>query len=314
MNLQYLSQFELRQICYFMLLVQSNNNFSEAAKQIGIKQPPFSQRIQALEKSLSTHKALNVKLFDRSKHPVELTEAGKVFLKEAQLALSHLELAIAQAQQASQGQIGHLTIGIHNSVTNTILPDVLKKFRVRFPDVELELREVTIPEELQLLKNHQIDIVFHRSEKPFQGESALDSMSLFRESFVLVLPADHAFADHLQVPLTALKHEAIILPSLDVLPFYQQVITSCREVGFEPKVVDTISATGIVTLLSLVTAGIGIAILPSHVQVLHREDLIYKPIQGKALVRHIAAVWRQDGLSPTLSNFLDVVQEVMRLR
>ncbi len=307
MNLQYLSQFELRQICYFMLLVQANNNFSAAAKQIGIKQPPFSQRIQALEKSLCTRKTPDVKLFDRSKHPVELTEAGKVFFKEVQLALSHLEWAIDQAQRASQGQIGHLTIGIHNSITNTIFPDVLKKFRARFPDVELELCEVTIPQELQLLKTHQVDIVFHRSEIPFQGEPHLDSIPILQENFLLVLPKDHVLAAHDQVPLKALKDEAIILPSLDVLPFYQQVIFLCREAGFEPKVVDTISATGIVTLLSLVIAGIGVTILPSHVQVLHREGLIYKPIQDKALIRHITAVWRQDNLSPTLHNFLEVI-------
>jgi len=314
MDFQYLSQFELRQICYFMLLVQVNNNFSEAAKQLGIKQPPFSQRIQALEKSLSTRKAPDVKLLDRSKHPVELTEAGKVFFKEVQLALSHLEWAIAQTQRASQGQIGHLTIGIHNSVANTIFPEVLRRFRQRFSDVALELREVTIPQEIQLLKNHQLDVVFHRSEVPFEGDSNLDVMPILQEDFLLVLPEDHVLADQFQVPLKALKDEAIILPPLDVLPFYQQVIALCKEAGFEPKIVDTISATGIVTLLSLVTAGAGVAILPSHVQVLHREGLVYKPIQGKTLVRHIAAVWRQDDSSPTLHNFLDVIQEVMRLQ
>ncbi|MGI0486711.1 LysR substrate-binding domain-containing protein [Pantanalinema rosaneae CENA516] len=311
MDLLYLSQFELRQICYFILLVQTNNNFSEAAKQIGIKQPPFSQRIQALERSLRTHTTPDVKLFDRSKHPVELTEAGKVFFREAQLAISQLEWAIAQAQRASQGQTGHLTVGIHNSVANTILPQVLRRFQQRFPDVVLELREVTMLQEIQLLKNHQLDIVFHRSEVPCEGDADLDVLPMFQEEFLLVLPADHVLAEQCQVPLQALKNEAIILPPLDILPFYQQIITLCREAGFDPKIVNTISATGIVTLLSLVTAGVGVAILPNHVQVLHREGVVYKPIQGKPLVRHITAVWRQDSGSPTLYNFLDVIQEVI---
>jgi DNA-binding transcriptional LysR family regulator len=253
-------------------------------------------------------------LFDRSKHPVELTEAGQVFFREAQLALSHLEWAIDQAQRASQGQIGHLTVGIHNSVANTIFPTVLRMFRQRFPDVVLELREVTIPQEIQLLKNHQLDVVFHRSEVPFKGDLDLDGMAIFQENFLLVLPTDHVLADQLQVPLKALEHEPIILPSPDILPFYQQVIPLCKEAGFEPKIVDSISATGIITLLSLVTAGVGVAILPSHVQVLQREGLVYKPIQGKTLVRHITAVWRQHDSSPTLHNFLDVIQAVMQLR
>ena len=85
MEFQHLSQFELRQICYFIAVVQADNNFSVAAKRLGIKQPPLSQRIQALEELLSSdQKALAVKLFDRSKRPLELTEAGQAFLIEAQ--------------------------------------------------------------------------------------------------------------------------------------------------------------------------------------------------------------------------------------
>ena len=314
MDLQHLSKFELRQICYFMTLVQTGNNFSEAAKKVGIKQPPFSQRIQALEKSLSLHKDAPIKLLDRSKYPVELTEAGKVFLKEIQLSLSHLDSAIIQAQRANQGQAGRLCIGIHNSVANTILPDVLQQFRPRFPNVQLNLREVTVPEELRLLKSHQIDVVFHRSDDPFQGNSDLDSIPLFEEKFVLALPESHRLADRSYIPLSALRHEAIILPSLETLPFYQRVITYCKEAGFEPEVVDTIDATGIVTLLSLVRAGIGVGILPGHVQVLHREGLVYRPVEYKALVRYIAVVWRQNELSPTLYNFLDIVQKVVEAR
>lgn len=82
MDFQHLSRFQLRQICYFMVVVQADNNFSQAANHLKIPQPSLSQRIQALEELLSDHKKrFEVKLFDRSERPIELTEAGKVFFE-----------------------------------------------------------------------------------------------------------------------------------------------------------------------------------------------------------------------------------------
>ena len=90
MDLQHLSQFELKQICYFIALVEAGNSFSEAAKRLNIAQPPLSQRIQSLEKLLSADR-WSVKLFDRSKRPIELTRSGQAFLKEVEQALEHLD-------------------------------------------------------------------------------------------------------------------------------------------------------------------------------------------------------------------------------
>ena len=314
MEFQHLSQFELRQICYFIAVVQANNNFSEAAKRLGIKQPPLSQRIQALEELLSTHqKTLAVKLFDRSKRPIELTEAGQVFLVEAQQALIHLNRAVSYARQASQGEIGRLIIGMNNSIANTILPEVVQEFQQRFPKVELELHEVTIQQEIQMLKNHQLDVIFQRSPSFEQNDPALSFQPILEEYFVVALPTTHALADQSKISLKALADDAIILPSLDVLPFYEKVVTLCREAGFEPKINQTVTVTGVVTLLSLVAAGVGVSILPNHVQTLHREGVVYRSLQNAALHRQIAVVWRQEDSSIVLRQFLKVIQEVMNL-
>jgi DNA-binding transcriptional LysR family regulator len=314
MEFQHLSQFELRQICYFIAVVQANNNFSEAAKRLGIKQPPLSQRIQALEELLSTHqKTLAVKLFDRSKRPIELTEAGQAFLVEAQQALIHLNRAVSYARQASQGEIGRLIIGMNNSIANTILPEVVQEFQQRFPKVELELHEVTIQHEIQMLKNHQLDVIFQRSPSFEQNDPALSFQPILEEYFVVALPTTHALADQSKISLKALADDAIILPSLDVLPFYEKVVTLCREAGFEPKINQTVTVTGVVTLLSLVAAGVGVSILPNHVQTLHREGVVYRSLQNVALNRQIAVVWRQEDSSIVLRQFLKVIQEVMNL-
>jgi DNA-binding transcriptional LysR family regulator len=314
MEFQHLGQFELRQICYFIAVVQADNNFSEAAKRLGIKQPPLSQRIQALEELLSTHqKTLAVKLFDRSKRPIELTEAGQAFLVEAQQALIHLNRAVSYARQASQGEIGRLIIGMNNSIANTILPEVVQEFQQRFPKVELELHEVTIQHEIQMLKNHQLDVIFQRSPSFEQNDPALSFQPILEEYFVVALPTTHALADQSKISLKALADDAIILPSLDVLPFYEKVVTLCREAGFEPKINQTVTVTGVVTLLSLVAAGVGVSILPNHVQTLHREGVVYRSLQNAALNRQIAVVWRQEDSSIVLRQFLKVIQEVMNL-
>lgn len=314
MEFQHLDQFELRQICYFIAVVQADNNFSEAAKRLGIKQPPLSQRIQALEELLSTHqKTLAVKLFDRSKRPIKLTEAGQAFLVEAQQALIHLNRAVSYARQASQGEIGRLIIGMNNSIANTILPEVVQEFQQRFPKVELELHEVTIQHEIQMLKNHQLDVIFQRSPSFEQNDPALSFQPILEEYFVVALPTTHALADQTKISLKALADDAIILPSLDVLPFYEKVVTLCREAGFEPKINQTVTVTGVVTLLSLVAAGVGVSILPNHVQTLHREGVVYRSLQNAALNRQIAVVWRQEDSSIVLRQFLKVIQEVMNL-
>ncbi|TVQ16324.1 MAG: LysR family transcriptional regulator [Leptolyngbya sp. DLM2.Bin15] len=314
MEFQHLNQFELRQICYFLAVVQSNNNFTEAAKRLGIKQPPLSQRIQALEESLSTdQKTVVVKLFDRSKRPIELTEAGQAFLIEAQQALIHLDRAVSHARQASQGEIGRLIIGMNNSIANTILPEIVQLFQERFPKVGLELREVTIQQEIQMIKNRQLDVIFQRSPSFAQNDPALSYHPILEEYFVVALPVSHALAKQAKIPLQALANDAIILPSLDVLPFYERIVTLCREAGFEPSINRTVTATGVVTLLSLVAAGAGVSILPNHVQTLHREGVVYRSLQNATLNRQIAVVWRQEDTSTVLRQFLKVVQEVVNL-
>jgi DNA-binding transcriptional LysR family regulator len=314
MDIKHLANFELRQICYFLLLVQSGNNFSEAAKQLGIKQPPFSQRIQALEKSLKAGKTTaEVKLLDRSKQPAELTEAGKVFLEETQLALMHLERAITQAQRASQGEIGHLKIGMYTSFATSILPRILRTFQQQFPQVELELQEISVQKEVELLQNYQVDIVFHNSLSVYEEDSGLNCIPILQEKFMLVIPQNHPLANLSQISLSDLKNERIILPSLEVFPFYQQVIALCQQAGFEPNIVQNIQVTGIVTILSLVAAEMGVAILPEHGQVLYREDITYRPILEPSLTRQAVAVWRQNDSSIILQQFLNVIQDVMSL-
>ncbi len=312
MEFQHLSQFELRQICNFMTLVQADNNFSNAAEHLGIKQPPLSQSIQALEKLLGDERVgLIVKLFDRKKRPVELTEAGRVFSIEVQQALFHLDRAVTHARQASRGEIGRLIVGINNSIANTILPEMLKVFRKRFPNVKIEILEVTIEQEVPMLKNHQVDVIFQRAPSFEQMNPALFSFqTILEEYFVVALPVTHPLADRATIPLEALADDFIILPSVDLFPFYQKVFTLCHQAGFTPKIDKSINVSGVIALLSLVAAGFGVSILPNHVETLERHGVKYRPLESTPLNRQIAVVWREDDSSIILGQFIDVVRNL----
>lgn len=295
---------EIRHLRYF-IAVAENLSFSRAAEQLGLAQPPLTQQIQALEAELG------VQLFDRKTRPIQLTRAGQTLLQEAQALLTRLEEAVRTTRRTHQGEIGYLTLGIHNSVANTILPNLLTTFHQQFPNVELKLQEVTVPQELVLLRNHQLDVVFHRSTMPYEGDADLSCYPLMQETFLLILPEKHPLVNLPEIPITALQGESLVLPDLNVLPFYSQVIQACQTAGFEPKIEQTIRSGGIITLLSLVAAGVGLSILPSHVQVLHREGIVYRAIAGLDLCRHIAVVWRTDDISPVLQNLLSVIQSAV---
>lgn len=310
-QLSRLSRLELRQICYFVELVQADNNFTVAAQRLGIQQPPLTQRIQALEAFLSSDQpSFAVKLFDRSTRPITLTTAGEVFLEEVQKALLHLDRAMVRSQQASKGQIGHLTVGMTNFIANTVLPDIVQQFQHRFPDVILEMHEITIDHRFSLLKEQQLDVIFEQAEQFDHIDPEFTFQPILKEHFILAVPIQHRLATQTQILLQDLKTEKIILPSLNLFPFYRKVISRCREVGFEPDLVKDVSATGVVTLLSFVAAGVGVAVLPNHVTSLQREGVVYRSIADANLTRQVAAVWRQDNDSIVLRQFLQVIQEL----
>lgn len=304
MNLLYLSGVELRQICYFLAIVEAGNNFSRAAESLQIEQPPLSQRIRSLEKRLK------VELFDRKRRPLQLTEAGTVFEAETRLALTSLERAITQAQRTHRGEIGFLSIGIASSIANTMLPDLLRTFCDRFPAIELELLELTADQQIQALRDRRLNLGFEVFSHRYAQDDCLTALPIVDESLVVALPESHPLAAQAQIPLSALASEALLLPSIDEFPFYKEFIGCCEQAGFQPQIVQKAKATWMVSILSLVVAGVGIAILPSNVQNLQRRGVVYRTIQDAKVTRQISAMWRRDDTSVVLREFLKVVQEV----
>lgn len=300
MDLLRLSSLEIRQICYFLMVVECDNSFSRAAERLHIEQPPLSQRIKALEKKLG------VKLFDRRKRPVHLTSAGKVFLEESTRAMVQIEQALEQARRAEKGEIGHLTIGLASSAANSVFPELLRKFRDRYPQVTYSFNELTAEEQIEAIATGHLDIGFEVISPARLDNKGLNYQVVAEEGLVLVLPEDHPLAAQKTIELTDLAAEPLILPNIQAFPFYQEFVAACETAGFKPTLVD---ATWMLTILSLVAAGAGLAILPSNALNLSRRGVVYREISGLDLTRKILAIWRADYNSATLDGFLSLLAE-----
>ncbi|TVQ05399.1 MAG: LysR family transcriptional regulator [Leptolyngbya sp. DLM2.Bin27] len=303
MDLLSLSTLEIRQICYFLMIVKCDNSFSRAAEQLHIERPPLSQRIRALEKRL------NVELFDRRQRPLRLTPAGRVFWERAQQALEQMDQAIAQTQRAAKGEIGHLTVGLSSSAANGLFSELLRRFCDRYPSVTIALQELTVEQQLSAIESGQIDIGFEVISPLQLSDRGLEWQVVDEESLVVVLPEAHPLAAETTVALTALAPESLILPNLQAFPFYQTFLDRCALAGFQPRLVENTTATWMLTILSLVVAGVGLAILPSNVLNLQRKGVVYREISGLDLVRQMLAVWRSDSNSATLHRLLLLLKE-----
>ncbi len=287
---------ELRHLHYFVAVAEELN-FSRAAERLHMAQPPLSQQIRQLEEELE------FQLFHRTKRSVQLTEAGQVFLTEAKKILQQVDRSIQTGRQANRGEVGHLVVGFVSSAAYNILPPILQTFRRSLPDVTLELRELTTNQQLQLLLDGKIDVGFVRPPvEPFDIQSEI----IFHESLMVALSASHPMRKRAKVSIQALAEEPFILFPRSLAPgLYDPIISLCQRAGFSPNVVQ--EAIQMQTIVSLVAAEMGIAIVPASLQNLQRSGVVYKPFREQTPSVAISLIWQQQP-APTIQRFLDIAR------
>lgn len=291
---------ELRHLRYFMAVAEELH-FGRAAEKLHMAQPPLSQQIRQLENELG------FQLFYRTKRSVALTEAGQVFLVECQRIFRQLEQAIQTGRQVSRGEQGQLVIGFVSSAAYNVLPEILRSFRLAVPDVRLELHELTTDQQIQWLQEGRMDVGLVR---PPVDESKFGLLSVIQEPLAVALPESHLLAGQELVSLVSLMSEPFVLFPRPLAPgLYDQIISLCHQGGFSPNVVQ--EAIQMQTIVSLVAAEIGIAIVPLSLQNLQRTGVVYKPLQEPTPQASIALVWRREDTSPTVHRFLAIVRSFL---
>ena len=290
---------ELRQLRYFMA-VADERSFSRAAMRAGVSQPPLSRQIAKLEAEIG------VELFKRNKHGVEITQAGTAFQTEIKSALAQLDYATKAARRSAKGQIGTLSLGFGGSAIYTFTPSLLKRFRRNFPDVELVLHNVPVTSQLDALIAKRIDIGFLLL--PIRNE-AIATRVLLRDTLNVAMPSGHYLSKRKEIPLSALSDcDFIVFPRAANFGFHGKVMELCAKADFIPKVVQEISP--LESVIGLVAAGVGIAVVPSVARKFKIAEVVFRPIRERFATVDFAMAWRKANTSPVVKAFLEMAEKL----
>ncbi len=241
---------ELKHLRAFVVLAQQLH-FGRAAAQLSIVQPALSMQIKLLESGLG------VRLLDRNRHSVTLTEAGRAFLPEAQATLHQAARAADAARASHRGEIGRVRLGFVSSVLPQLLPQLIRAVHLRYPRIELELKDMPGPDQAAALKNGLLDFGLMRLPAAHPG---VQTRAVLRESFCVALPIDHPLAAQTTLqPKDLLNVPVYILARRYAPGFYDEFINA---LGIT---LDIASELGeFTTMLALVSAGLGVGVLPQQ--------------------------------------------------
>jgi DNA-binding transcriptional LysR family regulator len=304
---------DLRQLRYFVTVAEELH-FGRAAERLAMTQPPLSQQIQALEQELG------VQLFARTRRSVALTAVGAQWLPEVRRVLADAAALPALAQRLARGETGSLTLTFVSTADYGILPGLLRQFGERHPDVSLQLREATSDVQIDALLAGESDAGLVIPPQPVSFPATLGYLPLARERLVLAVPerwqpasrhgqarlrrGEVALAEAADVPL-------ILFPRRSAPAFYD-IITGCYAAqGLTPRVGQ--EAIQMQTIVSLVSAGMGVALVPESLRHLRRTGVRYLDLSAD-LAPHVTPyvetglIWRRQAMTPALQSFVEIAR------
>jgi DNA-binding transcriptional LysR family regulator len=292
---------EVWQLRYF-LTVAETLHFGRAAERLHISQPPLSRAIRALETQLSAA------LFIRSKRRVELTMAGEHLLGEARRTLAQLERAAHEVRGIASGEQGRLRLGFVSLADYGVLPGLLKGFKAARPGVSLALREMLSPEQAAALAAGDLD--FGLLLPPVTGE--LEHLVVQSEKFVAALPSRHAAARHGgRIAMRELAGEPFVMVPREIAPgLYDIVAGLAARAGFAPRIAQ--EAIQMQTVVSLVSSGLGVAIVPASIANLGRKGVVYREITDPHPRLDLWLAWRRGEPGATARDFLAQARRIAR--
>lgn len=289
---------EIRQLMYF-IAVAEELHFGKAAKKLGMTQPPLSQQIINLEESL------NVRLFHRTKRKVSLTEAGQYFYREVTKIQGNLDSVVQNAKLIDSGMSGMLKIGIGPDYGT--LTKVLKIYEKEYPNVQIQLEQMPTSEQLLALDKKEIQIGLLPG--PIDRKN-IESRVVAEYPFKVVLPVDHPLANkHSGVNLVDLKEESFIMTPREIgSAYYDSIINICNRAGFNPRIRKITHE--LQTIIPLVAANMGAAIVPEMLEYFKREEVVFLPIINCDDSLKICIAWNTEAKSSLIDLFIEIIREI----
>lgn len=281
---------DLRRLRYFVAVAEELH-FGRAARRLNVSQPPLSVQIRTLEREVGAP------LLIRTQRRVELTEAGRVLLEEARRLLGQAEAAVIHARRAAEGAVGRLAIGFVSTVDYSILPPLVRRFRQKHPGIALKLLELTGDRQQALLQSGELDLGLSILPSP---SPRLTMRPVFREPLIAAVPANHHLAGRRRTTLLSLAVEPFIqFPRESAPGLYDLAIAACQKAGFTPHLAQ--EAIQMQTILGLVAAGLGVAVVPHCMSKLQRPDVRYLTLDARGFEVETVALWHSENRAPALT-------------
>lgn len=277
---------EIHHLRYFVAVAEELS-FRKAAQRLHISQPPLSVHIGQLERELGA------RLLDRSAGTrTRVTPAGAVFLEEARAILALLERSVELTRRAAQGQGGTLSVGLTSSMAYGVVPLLIRDFTRENPEVTLRLLELTTAAQEKALQAHTLDLAF--CYPPLENHE-FKTLAVCQEQMVLAIPDSHALAKTKKVRLKQLQGEVLLSFPRQLSPgLYDLMTTAFSQAGLSPRIAE--EATQLQTIIALVCAGLGVALVPESMAGLAREGVAYRSILDPMPAVQTLLVWRGEPL------------------
>jgi DNA-binding transcriptional LysR family regulator len=293
---------ELRQLRYFVTVAEELH-FGRAAERLHMTQPPLSQTIAALEAMLDTP------LFLRNRRQVELTAAGAALLPEARRMLLEAAGLPELVRRAAAGEAGRLSLAFVTSADYSVLPPFLRRYRAAYPQVHVTLQESTSDLQVDDLLRARIDAGLLIPPLPDKARAELDYMKVLEEPLILCAPTG---LDALERPgpvrLQDLPPLPLVIFPRHIAPGLHDAILSCfHAAGLTPLTGQ--EAIQMQTIVSLVSGGMGLALVPQSVSNLMRPGVEYRALADPTALVETGLAWRRDNASPVLRGFLELLRK-----
>jgi DNA-binding transcriptional LysR family regulator len=297
---------KLRQLQFF-IAVAEELSFSRAAVKLHVAQPSLSTQIKSLEDEIGA------RLFERDKRHVSLTPAGRRFLGRVTTVLSLADHAKTEARSTELGRLGTIDLGYTAlSMFSTALPHAIRRFRQQEPNVVVTLRELTSLEQLHELGERTLDVGVLR-KVDVNAPKGISIIEWYRTPLVAAIPNDHPRAASGSLSLTDLQNEAFIMyPRQAGTGIYWQVMDLCTTAGFRPRVVREVLESS--TIIGLVAAGVGIAIVPADMNCIQFSGVVYRRIVDSGAYTALYLARREGDRNEHVRSLYRVLKQYARLR
>jgi DNA-binding transcriptional LysR family regulator len=298
------SEVELRSWQQFLTLA-NYLHFGRAAEALGMTQPPLTQAIQKLESKLG------VKLFERTRRNVRLLPAGRALMTPTQALLDAASALPSLARDASTGKTGTLRLGFVSTVGFDRLPGWLRGFREEYPGIAIQLKEATLDVQLEAFADKKLDagFVLHAGGAVVPKATTLEHCSVGIEPFVFALPDAITPSVKSLTSAQLLAQPLVIFPRSTAPSLYDAILAFYHRHGTTPTIVQ--EAIQMQTIVNLVSAGLGVALVPRTIAKLRRSGVKYRNIPRNLRVRSLRCetnlVWRKDE-GVNVQHFVDYVK------